>query len=55
MNGMKTLAVLIAALGMLTVDALRPAPSKGEDDDVGLFIGSARPLAADTSVARRRR
>jgi hypothetical protein len=55
MTGMKTLAVLIAAVGMLIADALRPIPSKGEDDDVGLFIGSARPLAAETRVARRRR
>jgi hypothetical protein len=55
MTGLKTLAVLIAALGMLIVDALRPNPGQGEDDDVGLFVGSARPLAAETRVARRRR
>jgi hypothetical protein len=55
MNGMKTLAVLIAALGILVVDALRPTQSKGDDDDVVLFIGSARPLAAETGIARRRR
>jgi hypothetical protein len=54
---MKTLMFLLAAVGMLIVGFLRPARPADEDDDVGLFIGSARPLAArpqDPKTARSR-
>jgi hypothetical protein len=49
---MKTLMFLFAAVGMLIVGFLRPARPVDEDDDVGLFIGSARPLAAKPKLAR---
>jgi hypothetical protein len=53
---MKTLFVLIVALGMLIVAPLRSAPRTGEDDgDFGLFVGSARPLAEKQPVRTRRR
>jgi hypothetical protein len=54
MAALKALAFLIAAVVMLTIESLRPS-SGAEDDDVGLFIGSAHPLAAEAEVARRRR
>jgi hypothetical protein len=54
---MKTLMLLIAAIGTVIVGLLRPSRPDEEDDDVGLFIGSARPLAAKPQVsgATRRR
>jgi hypothetical protein len=54
MAALKTLTTLFAALGMAMIESLRSTPSTDEDDDVGLFIGSARPLAAETRVARWR-
>jgi hypothetical protein len=48
---MKTFMFIFAALGMLVAGSLRPRPVKEKDDDVGLFVGSARPLPAN---ARRR-
>jgi hypothetical protein len=54
MTALKTLTLLIAALAMSIVESLRAVPSKDEDEDVGLFIGSARPLAAVPHVAERR-
>ncbi len=48
------LAVLIAAVGMAMVESIRPMPVK-DDDDVGLFVGSAHPLPAKLPVSRRRR
>jgi hypothetical protein len=45
---MKTLMFIFAALGMLVVEAIRPRPAKDKDDEVGLFVGSARPLPART-------
>jgi len=47
------LAVLIAALGMAAVESIRPSPAE-DDDDVGLFVGSAQPLRA-TPISRLRR
>ncbi len=44
------LAVLLAALGMAAVESIRPSPAE-DDDDVGLFVGSARPLRA-TPISR---
>jgi hypothetical protein len=55
MTALKTLTLLIAAFGMLLIESLRSAPTTDEDDDVGLFVGSAHPVAAKTPVARRRR
>jgi len=49
---MQTLTILIAAIGILIFPALRRSPAAEEDDGVGLFIGSARPLPADRQVAR---
>jgi hypothetical protein len=49
---MKTLMAVLAAVGMFVVGFLRPARPVDEDDDVGLFIGSARPLAAKPQVAK---
>jgi hypothetical protein len=44
---------LIAAIGLLlAASPLWPRPAKEADDDVGLFIGSARPLAAAALVKR---
>jgi hypothetical protein len=51
---MKSLAFLLAAVAMLAVESFRPSPDN-DDDGVGLFIGSARPLAARPPVARGRR
>jgi hypothetical protein len=51
---LKTLAFLIAAAGMAVVESVRSVPAN-DDDDVGLFIGSARPLAARIPVHRPRR
>jgi len=48
------LAVLIAALGMAAFESVRRDPAK-DDDDVGLFVGSAHPLRANRSISRRRR
>jgi hypothetical protein len=55
MTAVKTLTLLIAALGMLLIESRRPVLSTDEDDDAGLFIGSAHPLAAVPHVAKRRR
>jgi hypothetical protein len=44
---MQILTFLIAAIGVLIVPALRPSSGAEDDDDVGLFIGSARPLPAN--------
>jgi hypothetical protein len=44
--------LLIAAFGMLIVGFLRPPRPSDEDDDVGLFIGSAHPLAARPALAK---
>jgi hypothetical protein len=49
---MKTLMFLFAAVGMLIVGFLRPARPVEEDDDVGLFIGSAHPVAARAQVGK---
>jgi hypothetical protein len=51
---LKLLAVLIAALGMAAVESVRPTPEK-DDDDVGLFVGSAHPLPAKPPMSLRRR
>jgi hypothetical protein len=51
---LKMLAVLVAAVGMAMVESVRPAPVT-DDDDVGLFVGSAHPLRAELPVSRRRR
>jgi hypothetical protein len=48
------LAVLIAAVGMAAVESIRPSKAL-DDDDVGLFVGSAHPLPAKLPVNRRRR
>jgi len=50
----KTLSVLIAAVGVLILGSLRSSPAAEEDDDVGLFVGSARPLAAKPPARRYR-
>jgi len=44
--------LLIAAFGMLIVGFLRPSRRVEEDDDVGLFIGSAHPVAARAQIAK---
>ena len=49
---MQILTILIAAIGILIVPAFRRSPADEEDDDVGLFIGSARPLPANPQVTR---
>jgi len=51
---MHILTFLIAALGILIVPALRPSAATDEDDGVGLFVGSARPLPADPVTRRGR-
>jgi len=51
---MQTLTILIAAIGILIFPALRRSPAAEEDDGVGLFIGSARPLPADRQVEAAR-
>jgi hypothetical protein len=43
---------LIAAVGMLFVGSFRPSPVEDEDDDFGLFIGSAGPQAAKPRTAK---
>jgi len=48
---LRALAFLIAAAGMAIVESVRSVPAN-DDDDVGLFIGSARPLAAKVRVRR---
>jgi hypothetical protein len=48
----KTLAVLIAALGMAAVEPVRPTRGK-DDDDFALFVGSAHPVLARPPVIRR--
>jgi hypothetical protein len=50
---MRTLAFLIGVLGMLVLESLR-SPKKEEDDDIGLFVGSARPLAVASRPRGRR-
>jgi hypothetical protein len=47
----KTLAFLVAALGMAAVESIRPTPAK-DDDDVALFVGSAHALPAKRSQKR---
>jgi hypothetical protein len=47
------LAVLVAALGLAAFESVRPSAAK-DDDDVGLFVGSAHALPA-TPISRRRR
>jgi len=49
---MQALTVLIAAIGILIFPALRRSPADEEDDGVGLFIGSARPLPVDRQLTR---
>jgi hypothetical protein len=51
---LKLLAVLIAAVGMAAVESVRPS-SVPDDDDDGLFVGSAHPLPAKLPVSKRRR
>jgi hypothetical protein len=50
---MQILTFLIAAIGVLIVPALRPSSGAEDDDDVGLFIGSARPLPANPHAIKR--
>jgi hypothetical protein len=52
---MHILTVLVAAIGVVIVPALRRSPAIDDDDAVGLFIGSARPLAAAPELARNGR
>jgi hypothetical protein len=47
------LAVLVAALGLAAFESVRPSAAK-DDDDVGLFVGSAHALPANP-ISRRRR
>jgi hypothetical protein len=54
-TALKTLTFLVAAVVMLIIESVRRSPSKEEDDAVGLFVGSARPLAAKTRVPGQRR
>jgi len=43
---MHILTVLVAVIGILIFPALRRSKASEEDDCVGLFVGSARPLPA---------
>jgi len=43
---MRIMALLIAAIGMLMIPSFRCSPKTEDDEDSGLFIGSARPLPA---------
>jgi hypothetical protein len=45
---LKTLAVLIAAFGMAAFESVESRRPKDEDD-VALFVGSARPLTAQSA------
>jgi hypothetical protein len=49
----KTLAVLLAALGLAAVESGRRTPTNDEDD-FALFVGSAHPLPARLPISRRR-
>jgi hypothetical protein len=40
------MSVLLAAFGLFLAESLRRSSADKGDDEVGLFIGSARPLAA---------
>jgi hypothetical protein len=51
---LKTLAVLVVALGMAAVESVRSGPARDEEDDA-LFVGSAHPLALKLPINRRRR
>jgi len=52
---LKTLAVLIAVLGMALIESVRPAALADDDDGVGLFVGSARALPQKHPVRGSRR
>ena len=43
---MKMVMYLVAILGMLMLERFRSHSFAEEDDDAGLFVGSARPLPA---------
>jgi len=49
---MHILTVLVAVIGILIFPALRGSKASEEDDCVGLFVGSARPLPAAPAAAR---
>jgi len=51
---MHILTVLVAVIGILIFPALRGSKASEEDDCVGLFVGSARPLPAAPAAARSR-
>jgi hypothetical protein len=44
--------IFFAAVGMLIANSFRSSSPEAEDDDVGLFIGSARPLAATSQTTK---
>jgi len=48
---LKTLALIVAALGLALVEPVRRKTVTDDDDDVGLFVGSAHALPA-TALAR---
>jgi len=43
---LKTLALIVAALGMALVEPVRRKTVTDDDEDVGLFVGSAHALPA---------
>jgi len=43
---LKTLALIIAVLGMALVEPVRRKTVTDDDEDVGLFVGSAHALPA---------
>jgi len=47
---LKTLALIIAALGMALVEPVRRTTLTDDDEDVGLFVGSAHALPAKHPV-----
>src|SRR5438105_255300 len=49
---LKTLALIIAALGMALVEPARRKTVTDDDEDVGLFVGSAHALPARPPARR---
>jgi len=55
---LKTLALIVAALGIALVEPVRGKTVTDDDEDVGLFVGSAhalpaKPPARAAAVGRR--
>jgi len=52
---LKTLALIVAALGLALVEPVRRKTVTDDDDDVGLFVGSAHALPATPPAQSRGR